>query len=205
MLPKHLMVMLCCLLLIGWVDSIVPPQASEPAWRRWFRLKARMILGAFTGEAAICLFPGTSPSIVAPDGSTDFTGAQHSNLVGTLYMVVYLLPPGRRFGDVRGLVLDGRPPHGPLSASPVHEADVGRLLGRGYLPDLSRRRPDELVRKHQPARLPPQRFPHPGGRHPLGGPRQQRYCGFRREVVTNDFTPKTAVASTAPLCPATWP
>ncbi|MFJ4988703.1 MAB_1171c family putative transporter [Streptomyces sp. NPDC088732] len=93
-LPKHLMVMLACTLLVGWVESVVPPRDPEPAWRRWTTLKPRMTLFALTGAGAIATFPLAQPSINAPDGSHDFASAQFGDLAGSLHLSFYLLPMG---------------------------------------------------------------------------------------------------------------
>ncbi|MFE9993452.1 MAB_1171c family putative transporter [Streptomyces avermitilis] len=93
-LPKHLLVMLSCMLLLGWVESIVPPRAPEPAWRRWTQMRPRMIVFAVTGVAATLAFPFAAHSVTAPDGSTDFATPQYGDLAGTLHLTLYLLPMG---------------------------------------------------------------------------------------------------------------
>ncbi|GEB50430.1 MAB_1171c family putative transporter [Streptomyces cacaoi] len=93
-LPKHLLVMLCCALLLGWVESVVPPRDPEPAWRRWTGHKQRMALFISTGSVATAVFPYALPSMRAPDGSTDFATPQYGDVPGTLHLVMYLLPMG---------------------------------------------------------------------------------------------------------------
>ncbi|MEU5748274.1 MAB_1171c family putative transporter [Streptomyces sp. NPDC047726] len=93
-LPKHLMVMLACTMLVGWVESVVPPRDREPAWRRWVSLKPRLVLLAVTGIAASVAFPFAAPSVTAPDGSLDFASAQYGNVAGSVHLVVYLLSMG---------------------------------------------------------------------------------------------------------------
>ncbi|PAZ12324.1 hypothetical protein CLM62_30670 [Streptomyces sp. SA15] len=93
-LPKHLLVMLSCMLLLGWVESVVPPRDPEPAWRRLTQLRPRMIVFAVTGFAAAVAFPFAAHSVTAPDGSTDFATPQYGDLAGTLHLTVYLLPMG---------------------------------------------------------------------------------------------------------------
>ncbi|NUL25961.1 MAB_1171c family putative transporter [Streptomyces lunaelactis] len=93
-LPKHLLVMLSCFLLLGWVESVVPPRDPEPAWRRWTGLKHRMGLYAATGIAGAVTFPYAAPSVKAPDGSTDFATPQYGDVAGTLHLSMYLLPMG---------------------------------------------------------------------------------------------------------------
>jgi hypothetical protein len=90
-LPKHLIVMLASTLLLGWVESVVPPREKEPAWRRWVTFKPRMImLGAFS-IAAIAAFPFAKPAVIAPDGSRDFASGQYGDVAGTVHLSVYLL------------------------------------------------------------------------------------------------------------------
>ncbi|MGI5337757.1 MAB_1171c family putative transporter [Streptomyces sp. CA-181903] len=93
-LPKHLLVMLACFSLLGWVETVVPPREPEPSWRRWTSLKYRVALYGVTGIAAAVTFPYAAPSVEAPDGSTDFATPQLGNLAGTLHLVTYLLPMG---------------------------------------------------------------------------------------------------------------
>ncbi|WP_371604997.1 hypothetical protein OG345_42020 (plasmid) [Streptomyces sp. NBC_01220] len=93
-LPKHLAVMLSCTLLVGWVESVVPPLAIEPAWRRWVAFKPRMITVALAGLAASAVFPYTAPSVIAPDGSRDFASAQYGDVAGSVHLSLYLLSMG---------------------------------------------------------------------------------------------------------------
>ncbi|MGA5453858.1 MAB_1171c family putative transporter [Streptomyces umbrinus] len=93
-LPKHLVVMLSCMLLLGWVDSVIPLRSPEPAWRRWTQLRPRMVVFAVTGFAATLSFPFAAHSVTAPDGSTDFATPQYGDLAGTFHSTVYLLPMG---------------------------------------------------------------------------------------------------------------
>lgn len=93
-LPKHLMVMLACTLLVGWVESVVPPRDREPAWRRWFSLKPRLALVTAAGIAASAVFPFAAPSVTAPDGSLDFASAQYGDIAGSVHLALYLLSMG---------------------------------------------------------------------------------------------------------------
>ncbi|MGW2550019.1 MAB_1171c family putative transporter [Streptomyces sp. NPDC001635] len=93
-LPKHLLVMLSCVLLLGWVESAVPPRDPEPRWRRFTGLKYRMGLFVATGIIATVAFPYARPSVKAPDGSYDFITPQLGDPAGTLHMAMYLLPMG---------------------------------------------------------------------------------------------------------------
>ncbi|MFF8696293.1 MAB_1171c family putative transporter [Streptomyces sp. NPDC015144] len=93
-LPKHLAVMVACTLLVGWVESVVPPSEKEPVWRRWVAFKPRMALLIVTGIAASLVFPFSSVSIVAPDGSADFASAQYGNVAGSVHLSLYLLSMG---------------------------------------------------------------------------------------------------------------
>ncbi|WP_093711106.1 MAB_1171c family putative transporter [Streptomyces sp. 2131.1] len=93
-LPKHLAVMVACILLVGWVESVVPPLEEEPAWRRWVSFKPRMVFLLGTSIAASLVFPFSSPSVIAPDGSADFASAQYGNVAGTVHLALYLLTMG---------------------------------------------------------------------------------------------------------------
>ncbi|MET8717440.1 MAB_1171c family putative transporter [Streptomyces sp. NPDC004735] len=93
-LPKHLMVMLACTLLVGWVESVVPPREREPAWRRWVSLKTRMAVVTTAGIAASAVFPFAAPSITAADGSLDFASAQYGDVAGSVHLALYLLSMG---------------------------------------------------------------------------------------------------------------
>ncbi|RZU28207.1 hypothetical protein EV284_6373 [Streptomyces sp. BK022] len=95
-LPKHLSVMVACTLLVGWIESVVPPSAtgSEPAWRRWFAFKPRMVILAVTSAAAAVAFPFAAPSVTAPDGSLDFASGQYGDVAGTTHLCLYLISMG---------------------------------------------------------------------------------------------------------------
>lgn len=93
-LPKHLAVVMACLLLVGWVDSAVPPRTPEPRWRRLARLKPRLTFGVVAGLAAIATFPGAAPARLASNGDTDFTNGQWGETWGTVYLALYLIPIG---------------------------------------------------------------------------------------------------------------
>lgn len=93
-LPKHLVVMLASTLLLGWVESVVPPGDKEPAWRRWVGFKPRMIALSVFSIAAIAAFPFAEPAIIAADGSRDFASAQYGDVAGTVHLTVYLLSIG---------------------------------------------------------------------------------------------------------------
>jgi hypothetical protein len=93
-LPKHLVVMLASMLVLGWVHSVVPPREPEPAWYRWIGLKSRMIIFVVTGTAAAVAFPHAAQSITAPDGSTDFATPQYGNVAGTIHLTMYLVTIG---------------------------------------------------------------------------------------------------------------
>ncbi|WP_399554045.1 MAB_1171c family putative transporter [Streptomyces anulatus] len=90
-LPKHLAVMYCCAFLVGWVESVVPPRAKEPAWRRWTGVKVRMTTVTVMSIGATVAFPFAAPSITAADGSTDFATPQYGNLAGSIHLTLYLL------------------------------------------------------------------------------------------------------------------
>ncbi|MFD7501551.1 MAB_1171c family putative transporter [Streptomyces sp. NPDC059850] len=90
-LPKHLIVMLSCTLLLGWVETVVPPREEEPAWRRWVSFKPRMVVLIIFSVASTAAFPFAAPAIVAPDGSRDFNSAQSGDIAGTVHLSVYLL------------------------------------------------------------------------------------------------------------------
>ncbi|MFB6700277.1 MAB_1171c family putative transporter [Streptomyces rubiginosohelvolus] len=90
-LPKHLAVMFSCTLLVGWVESIVPPRETEPAWRRWADFKVRMTAVTLMGIGATVAFPYAAPSITAADGSTDFATPQYGNIAGSVHLALYLL------------------------------------------------------------------------------------------------------------------
>ncbi|MFF9901343.1 MAB_1171c family putative transporter [Streptomyces longispororuber] len=93
-LPKHLAVMAACTLLVGWVESVVPPRDKEPAWRRWVTLKPRLTVVIVAGIAASAAFPYAATSVTAPDGSRDFASAQYGDVAGTLHLALYLLSMG---------------------------------------------------------------------------------------------------------------
>ncbi|MFF7169750.1 MAB_1171c family putative transporter [Streptomyces pseudovenezuelae] len=93
-LPKHLVIMLASTLLLGWVESVVPPREHEPAWRRWVGFKPRMIALSSFGVAAIAAFPLAKPAVIAPDGSRDFASGQYGDVAGTVHLTVYLLSIG---------------------------------------------------------------------------------------------------------------
>ncbi|MFG2408713.1 MAB_1171c family putative transporter [Streptomyces brevispora] len=93
-LPKHLAVMLSCTLLVGWVESVVPPSTVEPAWRRWVAVKPRLITVALASLAAAAVFPHAAPSVTAPDGSRDFASAQYGDVAGSIHLSLYLLSMG---------------------------------------------------------------------------------------------------------------
>ncbi|MFK0279451.1 MAB_1171c family putative transporter [Streptomyces sp. NPDC090499] len=93
-LPKHLVVMLASTLLLGWVESVVPPREVEPAWRRWVGFKPRMAALSLFSIAAIVAFPFAEPAIIAADGSRDFASAQYGDVAGTVHLTVYLLSIG---------------------------------------------------------------------------------------------------------------
>lgn len=93
-LPKHLAVMAACLLLVGWVEPIVPPQDPEPWWRKMAGIKPRLVFGAVAVTAAIIMFGGTAPARLAPNGDTDFTNGQFGDIAGTVYLTLYLVPIG---------------------------------------------------------------------------------------------------------------
>ncbi|MFJ4880104.1 MAB_1171c family putative transporter [Streptomyces sp. NPDC088745] len=90
-LPKHLAVMTSCILLVGWVESVVPPREKEPAWRGWVSLKPRLAVLAVASVGASIVFPFSAPSIAAPDGSLDFASGQFGSVAGTTHLAVYLL------------------------------------------------------------------------------------------------------------------
>jgi hypothetical protein len=93
-LPKHLSAMVACALLVGWVESVVPPRDTEPQWRRWVSFKPRMAVLIVAGVAAGVVFPYAAPSIIAPDGSRDFASAQYGDVAGTTHLALYLLTMG---------------------------------------------------------------------------------------------------------------
>ncbi|MEU5978469.1 MAB_1171c family putative transporter [Streptomyces sp. NPDC047315] len=93
-LPKHLAVMVACTLLVGWVESVVPPRDREPAWRRWIALKPRLVVVTVASIGATVAFPYADPSIIAPDGSRDFASAQYGDVAGTTHLALYLLSMG---------------------------------------------------------------------------------------------------------------
>lgn len=93
-LPKHLSVMAACLLLVGWVDSAVPPRQPEPWWRKLAGIKPRLVFGAVTVVAAIITFGGAGPARIAPNGDTDFINGQYGDGAGTFYLTLYLVPIG---------------------------------------------------------------------------------------------------------------
>ncbi|MFF2522172.1 MAB_1171c family putative transporter [Streptomyces liangshanensis] len=93
-LPKHLAVMVACILLVGWVESVVPPREKEPVWRRWVALKPRLVILTAACVCASVVFPYASPSIISPDGSRDFASAQYGDVAGTVHLALYLLTMG---------------------------------------------------------------------------------------------------------------
>jgi hypothetical protein len=93
-LPKHLIVMLASTLLLGWVESVVPPRGKEPTWRRWVSFKPRMAALSVFSVIAIAAFPFAEPAVVAPDGSRDFASAQYGDVAGSMHLSVYLLSIG---------------------------------------------------------------------------------------------------------------
>ncbi|QFG13292.1 membrane protein [Streptomyces phage Gilgamesh] len=93
-LPKHLAVMVACTLLVGWVESVVPPRPREPAWRRWVALKPRLAVLTVASIAASLAFPFSAPSVLAPDGSRDFASPQYGDVAGTTHLALYLLSMG---------------------------------------------------------------------------------------------------------------
>ncbi|MER5301404.1 MAB_1171c family putative transporter [Streptomyces lasiicapitis] len=93
-LPKHLSVMISCLLLVGWVDSAVPPRDPEPRWRRLAGTKPRLVFGAAAATAALITFGGAAPARIAPNGDTDFINGQYGDGLGTIYLMMYLVPIG---------------------------------------------------------------------------------------------------------------
>ncbi|MGC5042411.1 DUF6545 domain-containing protein [Streptomyces albidoflavus] len=93
-LPKHLSVMISCLLLVGWVNSAVPPRDPEPWWRGLAGTRPRLIFGAATAAAAIIAFGGAAPARIAPNGDTDFINGQYGDGAGTVYLTMYLVPIG---------------------------------------------------------------------------------------------------------------
>ncbi|MCD9903212.1 hypothetical protein LUR56_31165 [Streptomyces sp. MT29] len=97
-LPKHLMVMLSCTLLVGWAESIVPPRQKEPAWRRWAAFRPRMIAVTLMGIGATVVFPFAAPSITAADGSTDFATPQYGNVAGSIHLTLYLVSMAAALG-----------------------------------------------------------------------------------------------------------
>ncbi|MFI7415257.1 MAB_1171c family putative transporter [Streptomyces sp. NPDC049627] len=93
-LPKHLAVMVACTLLVGWVESVVPPRDKEPMWRRWISLKPRLAILIAAGVSASAFFPFSAPSVLAPDGSRDFASGQYGDVAGTAHLALYLLGMG---------------------------------------------------------------------------------------------------------------
>ncbi|MFK0159087.1 MAB_1171c family putative transporter [Streptomyces sp. NPDC090493] len=104
-LPKHLAVMGACTLLVGWVESVVPPRDKEPVWRRWISLKPRLAVLIASGIAASAVFPFSEPSLIAPDGSRDFASAQYGDVAGTAHLGFYLLSMGTALAPAAVLCL----------------------------------------------------------------------------------------------------
>ncbi|MET9776104.1 MAB_1171c family putative transporter [Streptomyces sp. NPDC006367] len=93
-LPKHLLVMIACTLLVGWVEDVVPHGDREPAWRRWVALKPRLATLTVASIISTVAFPYSAPSVLAPDGSRDYMSAQYGDIAGTTHLALYLLSMG---------------------------------------------------------------------------------------------------------------
>lgn len=132
-LPKHLSVMASCLLLVGWVNSAVPPRDPEPRWRTLAGTKPRLAFGVVAALAAIVTFGGAAPARVAPNGDTDFINGQFGNGTGTIYLTLYLVPIGVALALSGALCLAAATRNPPGSYRRCMQLmAVGCLIGTSY-------------------------------------------------------------------------
>lgn len=89
-LVKHLALILSCVLLWRWVDSIAAEAGPRRWWQRLTTTPPRVLTGVIAVAAACALFPFTAPAVVEADGNRNFIQAQSGNVMGTAYLAAYL-------------------------------------------------------------------------------------------------------------------